>query len=99
MKTTLHNRGMLHPVQTSVYKQLKTRLDKDLTQLTENTDNEVSRKIKNSDLMTDLKLLSVYSLYLLIFTKLAQTLMQLCTSLRRVSVVVASHGRISALKS
>ena len=22
MKTTLHNRGMLHPVQTSVYKQL-----------------------------------------------------------------------------
>ena len=49
--------------------------------------------------MTDLKLQSVYSLYLLIFTKLAQTLMQLCTLLRRVFVVVASHGRISALKS
>ena len=64
------------------FTQLKTRLDKDLTQLaTEKTDNEVSRKIKNSDLMTDLKLLSVYSLYLLIliFTKLAQTFMQLCT--------------------
>ena len=44
--------------------------------------------------MNDLKLLSVYSLYLLIFTKLAQTLMQLCTLLRRVFVVVASHGTI-----
>ena len=48
--------------------------------------------------MTDLKLLSVYSLYLLIFTKLAQTLMQLCTLLRRVFVEVASDGRISVLK-
>ena len=41
--------------------------------------------------MTYLKSLSVYSLYRLIFTKLAQTLMQLCTLLRRVFVEVASR--------